>query len=111
MKNKRRGRYLMHILVLFILGSCNQVESGTVIDKRYEEASRDLILIPTRVGKTAIMQQYWIYDNEDWVIIIEGGKRVYVTRKYYEVLNKGDRWVKTDSCSFRDNNNSKLRYK
>ena len=114
---KKHGRYLLHILLAFgFLASCNHLEDGTVIRKRHEKASMSLMFIPMKVGKATIMQQYWIYDNQDWVITIEGEKGdkmmqedVYVTKQCYEALNCGDHWIKTDDCSFSDDNNSKTK--
>ena len=110
-------RYSLYaVLACVFLSSCNHLEDGIVIGKRYEEADRNLMLIPMRVGKVTIMQQYWIYDNEDWVITIEGEKDgkmihedVYVTKQCFEALNYGDTWIKTDDCSFSDDNNSKTK--
>ena len=110
-------RYSLYaVLACVLLVSCNHLEDGTVISKRYEESNRNLMLMPMRIGKVTIMQQYWIYDDEDWVITIEGEKDgkmihedVYVTRKCYEALNYGDTWVKADDCSFSDENNSKTK--
>ena len=114
---KRHARHLLYTLLACVfLVCCSHLEDGTVIGKRYEEANRNLVLIPTIVGKVTIMHQYWVYDNEDWVITIEGEKDgkmihedVYVTKECYEALNLGDTWIKTDDCSFSDDNNGKTK--
>lgn len=105
-------------MCLFIT-SCeqNNIEEGIIIGKRYEKLDTNLIYLPITIGRLTIVQRHYIYNNEDWIITIEGyeyGKTirqdVYVTGEYYETLNYGDTWIKTDDCSFIDNNNISVRY-
>tara|TARA_R110000772_G_C12925962_1_gene399088 strand:+ start:132 stop:491 length:360 start_codon:yes stop_codon:yes gene_type:complete len=115
-KLKNKLSYAIYIVLTVVMASCNHLEEGIVVSKRYEEPTQNLMLIPMTVGKTTIMQQYWVYDSEDWVITIEGVhegeieyESVYVTRECYEALEKGNLWIKTESCSYSDNNNTKER--
>mgnify|MGYP003635852840 CR=1 FL=1 len=114
---KKLLSYIIYSVLAVVMASCNHLEEGVVVSKRYEEATQHLMLIPVTVGKTTIIQQYWVYDSEDWVIKIKGVhegeieyESVYVTRECYEALEKGNLWIKTESCSYSDDNNTKERY-
>lgn len=110
-------KYLLYTFAISILfASCNHLEKGVIIKKRYEKPERNLTLIPTKIGSVTIMQSYWIHDNEDWIITIEGNKNgkiihkdVYITKQCYQELKAGDTWIKSADCEYSDENNDKIK--
>jgi hypothetical protein len=108
--------FLYIYFISFLFSSCNKLEKGIIIKKRYEKPERNLTLIPTKIGSVTIMQSYWIHDNEDFIITIEGNKDgkiihqdVYITKQCYEELNAGDTWIKSKDCEYNDENNDKIK--
>jgi hypothetical protein len=105
-------KQILYILILLAVG-CNPIEEGVVVEHRHEEAKKTLVLMPTLIGKVPVLYPYWMFDDEDWVLIIEGEnktlKSVYVTEECYNSLEDGDYWRKTSSCSFADDNNRKTK--
>ena len=118
---KTLTRYALYtLLVCVILTGCNHLEEGTVVNKHYEPMEQNLIVMPLIIsnGKTTttMMIPYFITDNEDYVLHIKGIykgeeviEQVYTSKEYYEQMQNGDRWKKTQYCSFSDNNNQKER--
>lgn len=111
---------LVMALLIIVLGGCNKLDSGTVISKRYEPARTYVAWMPLTMstGKSimVIMVPYTIYDNEDYVLRIKGKHKgkdivesVYTSQSCYNKTIVGDHWAKTDDCSFKDNNNRKVR--
>lgn len=108
--------YLTLIAVAFM--ACNHLEEGTVINMHYEPATKNLMLIPMKVGDITILQQFWVHDNEDWVLTIQGydgtdliHENVYVSKECYNQMAISDTWHITDECSFSDDNNHKVKAK
>ena len=62
--------FILSIAVLMI--SCNKIMEGEIIEKWHEDESMTLMLIPQKVGKVTIMQQYWVHDDEDFCVKIKG---------------------------------------
>ena len=120
-KLKSITRYVLYmVLGCVILLGCNHLEEGTVVNKHYEPMEKNLIIMPlvTSNGKTTttIMMPYLVTDNEDYVLHIKGihkgeevTEKVYTSKGCYESMKNGDKWVKTQYCSFSDNNNTKER--
>lgn len=108
------------LLICVILTGCNRLEEGVVVDKHYEPTEQIVTILPlvmsTGTSVTTIMMPYTMIDNEDYVLHIKGvykGKevveQVYTSKECYEQMRVGDRWTKTQYCSFSDNNNVKER--
>jgi hypothetical protein len=118
--NNKLSYALYTLLGCVILTGCNQLEEGTVVDKHYEPMEQNLVLMPLVMsnGKTTTttMIPYFVTDNEDYVLHIKGIYRgeeviekVYTSKECYEQMQNGDKWTKTQYCSFSDNNNQKER--
>ncbi len=114
-------RYVFYALLgCILLMGCNHLEEGTVVNKHYEPMEQNLVFIPLVMsnGKTTTttLIPYFVTDNEDYVLHIKGVykgeeviEKVYTSKECYESMQNGDGWVKTQYCSFSDNNNSKER--
>lgn len=107
---------LLIILLSILTFSCTHLDKGTVIEKNYEPPRTYVTLMPISTGKTVIMIPYIIYDNEDYILTVEGVKdedviheNVYVSEDCYKSLSIGETWNKTEDCSFNDDNNVKKR--
>lgn len=117
MKNiKKLITHSLCILLASVLFSCNHLEEGEVVGKHYEPYNEYIMMMPITIstGKTTstMMIPYFIQDNEDFVLHVKGeykGKErieeVYVSKACYTQMQNGDRWYKTEDCSFSDNNN------
>ncbi len=108
---------ILYVVALLFCG-CNKLKEGKVLSKHYEPETQYMMLMPVCVstGKSMItvMIPYWITDNEDWVVEIEGvhdGERVvesvYVSQKQYWCLREGSHLTLGDDCSEEDENNTK----
>lgn len=118
---KTLTRYAFYTLLgCVILTGCNHLEEGTVVNKHYEPMEQNLVVMPLIMsnGKTttAMMIPYFVTDNEDYVLHIKGIykgeeviEQVYTSKECYEQMQNGDKWTKTQYCSFSDNNNQKER--
>ena len=104
MKNTKRSAFALSILIALLCSGCGaKLEYGEVVAMNIEPESNQLVLIPMTIstGKTTttIMQQYWIFDDEDFVLTIRGhdedGEIVtenwYVTKAEYEKTAIGDK--------------------
>lgn len=111
---------LYTLLGCVILIGCNHLEEGTVVNKHYEPTEQNLVIMPLIMsnGKTTttMMIPYFVTDNEDYVLHIKGIykgeeviEQVYTSKECYEQMQNGDKWTKTQYCSFSDNNNQKER--
>ena len=68
------------------------------------------MLIPIKCGSSTIINQYWIYDSEDHILIVEYKNKktkIYTCKDYYNKLSIGDVWNKTGNCNYTDSNNNK----
>lgn len=102
------------ILAALLLSSCNHLEKGKVVKKIYEPSNTYPIFIPMRIGRVTTLIPMIMHDDEDFILEISGihnsdtlNERVYVTKNCYNNLSVGDSWVKTQDCSFTDDNNTK----
>ena len=111
---------LCTLLGCVILIGCNHLEEGTVVNKHYEPMEQNLVMMPLIIsnGKTTttMMIPYFVTDNEDYVLHIKGIykgeeviEQVYTSKECYEQMQNGDKWKKTQYCSFSDDNNQKER--
>lgn len=58
-------------LVMVAVGCGPQVRSGTVVEKWYEPANTQIILMPMPCGKSTCLIPMPIYDDEDWMFTLE----------------------------------------
>lgn len=96
-------KYLF-LLVFLLVGCSPKIKDGNVTHKIYEEPRRWVQFVPVSVGKTIIMQQYWHYDDEDWILVISKDgetRKLYVTEKFYKSVKVGD-WVNAKNYSSKD---------
>src|SRR6185369_212353 len=103
------------IILFLILFSCG-IKEGTVIDKRYEpfQIIHTTQCIPISTGKTTTIICYpvTIYDDEDWLIEIEGyNKRhklkdrwIYIEKEMYDTIRMGDYYCIDNKCHLTDHN-------
>lgn len=111
---------IIFLFICLILISCNKLEEGTIIEKKYEPARTYVMLMPmiifTGKSTTTIMIPYVIYDNEDFIIKVKGydneGKyreeNFYISKIEYDKLNVGQYICVKGKCT-EDNNNKKVR--
>lgn len=90
------------ILIVAISGCKDTVTEGTVVDKWYEDASTDVVMVPqvTSIGKTTVttMVATRVYDDEDYCIKLLGitsrgdtiTKRVELNEKKWNSVEVGD---------------------
>ena len=93
-----------YLLLLLTLTACGrQLDSGKVIDKYYEPAQEVMYMIPMTMScgnncYTTVMIPQWYYDDEDFVLVIEGHdedqelmqESWYVLKMYYDEMKIGD---------------------
>lgn len=95
--------------------SCNKLDEGVVLSKKYEPRTEKLQLIPVQIGYITVLQQYCVVDDADYILTIKGiydGKErveyLYVSENKFNCVQIGDT-VKIDKdCSKNDNNNQKV---
>ena len=68
--------------------SCKRIPEGKIIEKWHEDATNTLMLIPQKIGNVTIMQQYWVYDDEDFCVKIEGLNQKGKVKKKTLYLNE-----------------------
>jgi hypothetical protein len=90
---------LAAVLIALLCSGCSAtLEYGEVIGMHIEPETQYLALMPIIVGKTTIIQQYWVYDDEDFVLTVRGydedGRSItekwYVTKKEYKKIKLGE---------------------
>ena len=76
---------LVLIFIIIISVSCQKLKYGNVVEKWHEPYRQYLMFMPISTGKTTMMIPYFIHDNEDWCIRVQGvtAKGKIITRKYY----------------------------
>lgn len=98
---------IVFILVLFVivLSGCERITEGYIIQKWYEPAETNLVLIPILIsnGKTTstVLMPYTIYDGEDYCIKVIGvtsegkekTKKLYLTPDEYDLVSIDDFYV------------------
>jgi len=104
------------LIVILLLGfGCRGIQEGTVIDKWYEPSSKQFLgltqrAVPSGGSFTTISVPTWRYDDEDWVIKIEGFSKkhepltnvFYVSEKMFKSISIGDYFV-NNNCDTSDN--------
>lgn len=86
------------ILSILLSGCTPKLESGKVISMNVEPESTNLVLVPMMINKIVITQKYLAFDDEDFVLIIQGKdgndkiitEKWYVTQKEYNKISVGD---------------------
>jgi len=90
---------LMFAVPMFILFACTPpITEGTIIAKRYEPERRWTSTIYITVGKVQVPSIIHNFDDEDWIIVIDGinekGKtdrrELEISPQLYEKLSVGD---------------------
>lgn len=74
---KSNSKLLAILLSALSCAGCGaKLEYGEVVSMNVEPESNQLILVPMMIssGKTitTIMQQYWVFDDEDFVLTVRG---------------------------------------
>lgn len=123
LKQEEKIAFWMSIVlvgILFMCGGCG-IREGTVIAKKYEPANviHTMHCYPMVIGKMTIMQCYpvTIYDDEDWLIEIEGYNQkhqlkdrwIYIEKEMYDTIKTGDYYCIDNKCHVNDNNNIERR--
>ena len=109
-------KYFLIIVLLFII-SCDSIDRGVVVKKWHEPAKRTLMIINQKIGNVTMPMQYWIYDDEDFGVVVAGlnqdGEqdtvRYYVTADLWYKLDIGDSVIINDKFSDEDNNNRRVK--
>lgn len=104
------------MISLFLL-SCQKQKYGTITEKWHEPARTYMMLMPVSTGKVTVLIPYFIYDNEDWCIKVNGvtekgdtvNRTYYVSPEAYDTLNVGKFICIDGNCNEKDNNNTKER--
>lgn len=93
---------MLAILLGSIYGCDKKINEGTVIEKWYEGASTDIVMMPqvTSIGKTTVttMVATRVYDDEDFCITLMGltskgdtiKKRVELNERKWNSVEVGD---------------------
>ena len=99
------------LVIISLFFSCKRIGEGKIIQKWHEPATNTLMLIPQKIGNVTIMQQYWVYDDEDFCVKIEGlnkkgkvkKKTLYLDSATWKTLDVGqtisiedDSWTKDE---------------
>jgi hypothetical protein len=89
-------KIILSILLLCLMG-CQKLESGVVIDGHHEPARSWVSIMPIYTGKTMMMIPMIHFDDEDWIIIVEGEhdgelrqETWYVSEAQYTNIEIGD---------------------
>lgn len=96
-----KKKLILILSILILTGCSNDLTKGEVIDKEYNPAYRQLVLMPVHIynGKTStmIMVPYWIFHEENWKIEIKCIEKdcntkqtYYITEKLYNEIKIGD---------------------
>lgn len=81
-----------------------KLTQGQVVEKQYEPERRWVQLMPTQIGKITVFHPIYHYDDEDWVLVIEGkndkGKtvteRLYVSQETWDAITIGEWYEGTE---------------
>lgn len=105
---------LITLVVCLVLFSITEfldpkVTEGRVVEKRHEPERRWLELRPQYVGKVMLLIPFFHYDDEDWILVIEGldkrGKisqsKVYTSEETWESVQVGE-WYKSEEEEMND---------
>ncbi len=108
---------ILKIFVIILLFGCQKIESGRILSKWNEPERHYTMLIPVSTGKTMVLIPYYVHDNEDFLIKVQGisdkgdtiTKTFYVSKNRYDTISIGDFICIDGNCNDVDNNNTKER--
>ena len=119
---KHKTKLLAVLLSALLCVGCGaKLEYGEVISMSIEPESNQLILIPMTIsaGKTTttIMQQYWVFDDKDFVLMVRGHddsgeviiEKWYVTEDEYRKTKIGDNKGYSDKFASREDEHRKTK--
>lgn len=97
-------KIIVLVVILIAMISCKKIDEGKVVEKWHEPATNTLMLIPQKIGDITITQQYWVYDDEDFCVKIEGlnqkgkikKKTLYLDKKMWETVDVGQNIIIND---------------
>ena len=82
------------LLLLFVSVSCSGIDSGVIVRKEYQPARTYTMLLPLTVStKYPILVPYTIYDDADYVLLLEkNGEtgRVFVSESVFKSVSIGN---------------------
>lgn len=98
-------RVTITALALCLTMGCEEpLTEGTVTEKQYEPAHTFVALLPVTMGNSTIMIPYTHYDDEDFILVVEGerdGKvirqRLYVSGHIWNRLEVGEMYRQASS--------------
>lgn len=83
--------------IVLLYSCCHQIHDGKVIEKIYQPERTYVYLTPMICGKVTVMIPHTGYDDEDFILKVQGkkGDKVitedfYVSEKDFNCLNTGD---------------------
>lgn len=105
---------ILFLLFIITLTSCENLKNGNVVKKWYSPPSIQPILVPVTVGNSTTIQQYLVYNGEDYCIEVKGlsnkGNMItqtfYLNRIQWDTITVGE-FVCVDGMCDEDQNNSK----
>lgn len=91
------------IMLYLFIAACKAMipENGVVVGKQYEPEYALIEIVPTPVAtgitKIQVLTPYFIYDNEDWVLVVESTQdnkvkkvKIYTTEEIFNSYQIGD---------------------
>ena len=97
---------------MLIFSSCgHQIHQGKIIQKYYEPSRWYTYTTMMSCGKTLIPQVHTVYDDEDWIIVVQNVEKnniitenFYIDESNWKCLNVGDNFNDSIPCTIDDNN-------
>lgn len=117
LKAQIRQFYIASVMCCLFFTSCEKLKNGTVLEKWYSPPSEDLVMIPMTVGtgssKITFMQQYWVYNGENYCIKVKGQgnkghiitKTLYLNKAQWDTISIG-KFICIDGMCDEDKNNT-----
>jgi hypothetical protein len=91
------------IMIYLFIAACKAMipGNGVVVGKQYEPEYAAVEMVPTPIATGVTVVQalipYFIYDNEDWVLVVEGTQgnkvkrvKIYTTEEIFSSYQIGD---------------------
>ncbi len=93
----------LSLLILLIVSEINKpvVTSGRIVRKYHEPAQEWYSFMPLMIGKVIILIPMYHFDDEDWVLVLEGADQhgeqsegeLYVSRKTWNRVKVGQHYT------------------
>jgi hypothetical protein len=101
---------LLLLLLLVMLGCSPDLSSGTIIELEHQDEETFVTFVPVSSGKSVILVPFYYFDDEDWVVTIQGTgdngelveKELYVTEEEYNSLSVGMTYYLLEGVSYDD---------